>query len=206
MQGTCPERDRCAFFMSIYASPVLRVKYATMYPFCNAGKHEACMRWWLMSQGKDVPGDLLPDGGKDLFAADAHRSFGHDRYKVLVVDDMPLFRKALAGLVDTACGGRVLVIEAESGEAALDLLENSGDWDAVVTDYNMGGMTGFDLIRSMRSNPTHSQVPAIVFSSEKDAAKRDSCATLPRVRWLEKRPDQQPFIEAWVDLVMQHKA
>lgn len=205
MPGRCPQATNCAFYKSVHASAILRIKYATMYPYCNESKHETCMRWWLLNEGRDVPGDLLPDGGRDWFAQETNRAVP-PKSRVLVVDDMPVFRKALIGLVQEASDGSLSIIEADSAESALELLgADTGDWTAVVTDYNMGDKTGYDLIRSMRANPAHSQLPAIVFSSDADEGKREQCARLPRVRWLPKRPDRQPFVNAWEELVVHHK-
>lgn len=207
MNATCPRRDECEFMKSLRSSPLLKIKYATMYPYCNSGKHESCMRWWLLEEGKDVPGDLLPDGGRDWFGAEAHRAQTPAPRRVLVVDDMPLFRKALVGLVQDAAGHDVRIVEADSAESALEVLTtDTAGWTLVVTDYNMGVKTGYDLILNMRANPAHSMLPAIVFSSDADDQKRAQCMRLPHVRWLAKRPDREPFLTAWGELVTQHKA
>lgn len=206
--GTCPRNAECSFYRSVSASALLRIRYATMYPYCKGGKHEACMRWWAMDHGQAVADDLLPDGGKDNFMREVrHIPTGPQRAKVLVVDDMVLFRKSLMTLVSKACDGACDVMEADSAEQALSLLEQDPiGWSMVVTDYNMGAMSGYDLITTMRLNPSLSGVPAIVFSSETKDDIRLRCAALPRVRWLVKRPDQQPFDDAWRELVLEHKA
>ncbi len=205
-QGTCPRHAQCSFYNSVSHSPLLRIKYATMYPYCKGGKHESCMRWFMMEGGRPVPDDLLPDGGKDVFAAEARNVTPSPQARVLVVDDMPLFRKSLLTMVSNACAGSCQVVEAGSGEEAIEILSASpGGWQLVVTDYNMGGMNGYDLIMRMRANPALAGLPAVVFSSEGDPSVQQRCAALPRVRWLPKRPDQAPFDEAWAALVSGHK-
>ncbi len=205
--GTCPRHEQCAFFNSVRGSALLRIKYATMYPYCKGGKHESCMRWFLMEGGRPVPDDLLPDGGKDMFAAELRNVEPSPRARVLVVDDLPLFRKSLVTMVSNACAGSCQIVEAESAEEALQRLsESPNGWQLVVTDYNMGEMNGFDLIMRMRMNPALSGLPAVVFSSESDPSVQDRCTALPRVRWLPKRPNQEPFDEAWRALVLEHKA
>lgn len=206
-KGTCPKADECAFYMSVSRSPVLRIKYATMYPYCKGSRHESCMRYWLIEQRKPVPDDLLPDGGKDLFIprGDAHAPLKPGR--VMVVDDMPVFRVALVGLVNNTGLGPFKIEEADSAERALArLTEDPSDWDAVVTDFNMGIMNGYELILQMRLNPALAALPAIVFSSEKDEGTRERCLALPRVRWLDKKPDQVAFNAAWRELVVEKKA
>lgn len=207
MSGTCPARDACAFFQTVTVTPILRIKYATMYPYCNANKHETCMLWWHMQQGREVPADLLPDGGRDWFSREARRNVPGTGHRVLVIDDLPLFRKALVSMVQKAASEDVTIVEAESAESALALLaSDTGDWMLVVTDYNMGAKSGYDLIAGMRANPAHAQLPAIIFSSDSDEAKRAQCENLPRVRWLVKRPEQQPFDAAWQELIVDRKA
>lgn len=200
-----PRAHDCRFYESVARSPMLRVKYATMYPYCKGGEHQACMRWWLMDQGNVVPDDLLPDGGKDNFLESSGRQH-NVRQRVLVVDDMPLFRKSLITLVSNATSGAAEVTEADSAEQALEKLASTSDpWTLVVTDYNMGGMNGYELIMRMRMSPALAAVPVIVFSSETQTDVRDRCSALPRVRWLEKRPDFGPFEEAWRALVTEHR-
>ncbi len=206
-EGSCPRSDECAFFKSVGASPLLRIKYATMYPFCKGGRHESCMRWFLMEQDRAVPDDLLPDGGTDVAAVDAGRLDSPAKSKVLVVDDMPLFRKSLSVMVNHACSNSCEVIEADSAEQALDILsQNPSGWMLVVTDYNMKAMTGYDLITQMRLNPALSGLPVVIFSSETDTDVVERCSALPRVRWLMKRPNQEPFDEAWNQLVVRGRA
>lgn len=203
--STCPLHADCAFYTTVTRSALLRVKYATMYPYCKGGKHQACMRWWLIEQRKQVPDDLLPDGAKDSFVEDSGRLKGVRRH-VLVVDDMPLFRKSLVGLVAHASGGSAVVTEADSAEQALEILGATTDpWTLVVTDYNMGELTGYDLISRMRMSPALAGVPVIIFSSETEPDVRDRCCSLAHVRWLEKRPDIEPFVKAWGDLVADHR-
>lgn len=204
--GTCPRSGECTFYQSVTPNPVARVKYATMFPYCKLGRHESCMRWWAMENCQPVPEDLLPDGGRDIFAAEARGAASSGAQRVLVVDDMPLFRKSLTGLVANVGSKECEITEADSAERALvELMKEPGTWTLVVTDYNMGEMNGFELIQSMRSHPQLAGVPAIVFSSESDAGVQDKCSSLPRVRWLSKKPDRAPFDSAWRDLVVDRK-
>ena len=61
---------------------------------------------------------------------------------VLLVDDHQLVRASTAEML-SELGYRV--IEAESGEQAAGLVERGLDFDLMVTDHLMGGMTGVDL-------------------------------------------------------------
>ncbi|TLM77925.1 MAG: response regulator [Actinobacteria bacterium] len=186
---------------------MLRIKYATMFPFCKGGKHESCMRWFLLSTGQPVPDDLLPDGARDAFAEEVRNVRPRPRARVLVVDDVPLFRKSLVTMVGTASAGSVEVVEAASGEEALAILSaDPNGWQLVVTDYHMGAMNGYDLITHMRTSPALAGLPVVVFSSDSETAVKERCAALPRVRWLVKDPNQMAFDAAWRDLVRERQA
>jgi PAS domain S-box-containing protein len=66
---------------------------------------------------------------------------------ILLVDDEPLVRTATAGML-TEAGFKV--IEADSGETALELMRGGCRVDGVVTDYTMPGMSGVVLANRLR--------------------------------------------------------
>jgi len=68
------------------------------------------------------------------------------RLSILVVDDQPEIRAALRRCLN-AYGNKIL--EAGSGEDALSLVK-SESIDAVVTDYDMPGMNGLELLKRLR--------------------------------------------------------
>ncbi len=59
--------------------------------------------------------------------------------------------------------------EADDGKTALPILENGGI-DFLVTDWNMPGMAGIDLLRAVRANPALSSLPVLMVTAE---AKRE---------------------------------
>lgn len=66
---------------------------------------------------------------------------------VLVVDDSSTMRTILRGML--ARLGFSSIEEAESGEAALSMLR-SRSFSLVISDWNMGAMSGLDLLREFR--------------------------------------------------------
>jgi CheY-like chemotaxis protein len=69
----------------------------------------------------------------------------------------------------------VSVVTARSGEQAWRLLEDGvHDLAAVVTDLEMRGMDGFELIGRVRAHSVHRNVPIMVITgtSDPDAAER----------------------------------
>ncbi len=67
--------------------------------------------------------------------------------KILVVDDSRSYRHAVTRLL---AAHRYQVLEAQSGEEALAVLEQHPDTRLALVDYSMPGMDGFVLTREMR--------------------------------------------------------
>jgi two-component system chemotaxis response regulator CheY len=85
--------------------------------------------------------------------------------RILVVDDSPVVR-ALHAYILRSAGFET--IEAENGFAALEALAKQRCHVAVV-DVNMPLMDGFTLIRHVRTETVHRDMPIIVVSTEQGA-------------------------------------
>jgi CheY-like chemotaxis protein len=72
---------------------------------------------------------------------------GKRAYRVLVVDDDPLVSSGTAGMLEDLGHS---VLEASSGNAALELLRSEPPFDLVITDHAMPGMSGTELARQLR--------------------------------------------------------
>lgn len=80
--------------------------------------------------------------------------------RLLVVEDDPDLREAL---VDTLQLADFDVIEAPSAELALELLEQQVDVAMIVSDVNMGELSGHDLLRFVRTNYAH--IPVLLITA-----------------------------------------
>ncbi|MEY2430491.1 MAG: hypothetical protein QOC92_216 [Acidimicrobiaceae bacterium] len=87
---------------------------------------------------------------------------------VLVVDDEPDVR-LVARLVLTSAGYDV--IEAESGEAALAHLQGDHQPDAVLLDVRMRGIDGWETLRRLRKDPSHTELPVVIFTAQLSASR-----------------------------------
>lgn len=87
--------------------------------------------------------------------------------KILVVDDFSTMRRIIKNLLRDL--GFNNVIEADDGKTALPILKQ-GSIDFLVTDWNMPGMTGIDLVRTVREDPELSSIPILMVTAE---AKRE---------------------------------
>ncbi len=87
--------------------------------------------------------------------------------KILVVDDFSTMRRIIKNLLRDL--GFNNVVEAEDGNSALPMLR-SGNFDFLVTDWNMPGMSGIELLKAVRSDPKLASLPVLMVTAE---AKRD---------------------------------
>lgn len=88
--------------------------------------------------------------------------------KFLVVDDFSTMRRIVKNLLKEL--GFTNVQEAEDGVDALGKLRG-GDFDFVVSDWNMPNMTGIDLLRAIRADATLKHLPVLMVTAE---AKREN--------------------------------
>lgn len=87
--------------------------------------------------------------------------------KILIVDDFSTMRRIIKNLLRDL--GFTNTQEADDGTTALPMLRN-GDFQFLVTDWNMPGMTGIDLLKQVRSDPKLASLPVLMVTAE---AKRD---------------------------------
>ncbi len=87
--------------------------------------------------------------------------------KILIVDDFSTMRRIIKNLLRDL--GFTNTQEADDGVTALPMLKN-GDFDFLVTDWNMPGMTGIDLLKAVRADENLSSLPVLMVTAE---AKRD---------------------------------
>jgi len=87
--------------------------------------------------------------------------------KILVVDDFSTMRRIIKNLLRDL--GFTNTDEADDGNTALPMLQ-TGKYDFLVTDWNMPGMTGIDLLRNVRADDNLKTLPVLMVTAE---AKRD---------------------------------
>ena len=83
--------------------------------------------------------------------------------KILVVDDFSTMRRIVRNLLKEL--GFTNVHEAEDGIDALKKLR-AETFDFVVSDWNMPNMTGIDLLREIRKDPTLKHLPVLMVTAE----------------------------------------
>jgi two-component system chemotaxis response regulator CheY len=87
--------------------------------------------------------------------------------KILIVDDFSTMRRIIKNLLRDL--GFNNTSEADDGKTALPMLE-AGDFEFLVTDWNMPGMTGIELLKLVRANEKLASLPVLMVTAEQ---KRD---------------------------------
>ena len=87
--------------------------------------------------------------------------------KILIVDDFSTMRRIIKNLLRDL--GFTNTAEADDGAAALPMLQ-SQHFDFLITDWNMPGMTGIDLLKALRTDPKLKTLPVLMVTAE---AKRE---------------------------------
>lgn len=87
--------------------------------------------------------------------------------KILIVDDFSTMRRIIKNLLRDL--GFNDITEADDGQTALPLLQ-SGKFDFLVTDWNMPGMDGLTLLKTVRADEKLKDLPVLMVTAE---AKRE---------------------------------
>ncbi len=83
--------------------------------------------------------------------------------KILVVDDFSTMRRIVKNLLTEL--GFTNVAEADDGTTALPMLVG-GSYQFVVTDWNMPGMSGLDLLKAIRAEEKLKTLPVLLVTAE----------------------------------------
>ena len=83
--------------------------------------------------------------------------------KILVVDDFSTMRRIIKNLLNEL--GYNDITEADDGKTAWPMLQ-TGSFDFVVTDWNMPGMAGIDLLKAIRGDERLKVLPVLMVTAE----------------------------------------
>src|SRR5579864_5620902 len=89
------------------------------------------------------------------------------KLKFLVVDDFSTMRRIVKNLLQEL--GYANIEEADDGATALPMLQ-AGDYDFLITDWNMPTMPGLALLKAVRADPKLAKIPVLMVTAE---AKRE---------------------------------
>ena len=83
--------------------------------------------------------------------------------KILIVDDFSTMRRIIKNLLRDL--GFNNTTEADDGQTALPVLQTQ-KIDFLVTDWNMPGMTGLDLLKAVRADEKLKDLPVLLVTAE----------------------------------------
>ncbi|MDD2326581.1 MAG: chemotaxis protein CheW, partial [Alphaproteobacteria bacterium] len=115
-------------------------------------------------------GYYLAQAYQDWFGVQSDTAFGEEKlHRILLVDDSPFFRNLLTPLLTVA---GYTVTTAENPAQALKIREEGEEFDVIVSDIEMPGMSGFEFASLIRKDGGKwSELPFIALSSH--ATPRD---------------------------------
>jgi two-component system, chemotaxis family, chemotaxis protein CheY len=111
-------------------------------------------------------------------------------YTCLVVEDSPMMRQLLVFALSRIRNLRV--VEADDGVDGLRKLA-AGRYDIVITDINMPIMDGLKLVKRIRTDAVHKDVPIVIITTEGSNEDRQRALTLGANAYITK-PIQAPQV------------
>ncbi|MGE0059275.1 MAG: response regulator [Dehalococcoidia bacterium] len=84
--------------------------------------------------------------------------------RILLIEDNRDVQQFVSGIARLE---RADIAVARSGEEGLDLLADDARFDAILLDLNLPGISGWDVLRSLRSTPPHweKEPPVFIFTA-----------------------------------------
>ena len=122
--------------------------------------------------------------------------------RFLVVDDFSTMRRIIKNFLNDL--GYANVQEADDGNTALPILKG-GKIDFLITDWNMPGMPGLDLLKAVRADPALAKLPVLLLTAE---AKREQIveAAQAGVNGYVIKPFTAQILKEKLDKILQTRA
>ncbi len=120
-------------------------------------------------------------------------------YTCLIVEDSPMMRQLLVFALSRL--KNLSVVEADDGVDALKKLA-AGRFDIILVDINMPIMDGLKLVKRIRSDAVHRDVPVMIVTTEGAEEDRQRALQLGANAYITK-PIQAPQVIAEVKKLLQ---
>ncbi|RCV90866.1 response regulator transcription factor [Billgrantia montanilacus] len=111
--------------------------------------------------------------------------------KVLVVDDEPNIVLSIEFLMQQAGFD---VVTAEDGESALERVAETPP-DLILLDISLPGISGFDVLEQLRSDPQHARLPIIMLTAHGREVEREKGLALGADDYVTKPFSTQALVE-----------
>ena len=127
------------------------------------------------------------------------------KFKIIIVEndeDEQLFMKE--GF--DAVGLFEIIAQLKNGDALFEWLDENGDNlpDVILSDLNMPGKNGYDIITEIKEKPGYAHIPVIITSTSSTRSSIDKCLALGAADYLVK-PDTfvvyEPFVKKLYQII-----
>lgn len=114
-------------------------------------------------------------------------------YKIIIVENDEDERLFMKEGFETA-GGFTILAQVQNGDALLEWLNENKDNlpEIILSDLNMPGKNGYDIIKEIKGNPNWMHIPVIITSTSSTKTIIDKCFALGAADYMIK-PDT--FVE-----------
>ena len=108
--------------------------------------------------------------------------------KILIVDDSPSTLMLMKFSLEKKGYN---VFEARNGEEAFEIIKKNSDIICVVTDINMPGISGIDLVEKVRNNLSSKFMPILVLTNPDNPENIKKARSAGATGWIDKpfKPD-----------------
>ena len=108
--------------------------------------------------------------------------------RVLVIDDMLTMRKIVSKNLREI--GFTNIVEASDGVNGWEVIEDAANKGApiqlVLSDWNMPHLSGIDLLKKVRADPRHKDLPFILITAESEKQQVVQAVTLQVTQYIIK--------------------
>jgi two-component system chemotaxis response regulator CheY len=102
---------------------------------------------------------------------------------ILIVDDSPSTLMLMKFSLEKK---NFTVVKAASAEEALSIMEKNFEITCIITDINMPGMNGIELVQAVRNKNSSRFMPIIVLTNPDNPGKRAEARNAGATGWLDK--------------------
>jgi len=117
-------------------------------------------------------------------------SFDERKQTILIIDDSPIIINFLSRILMSKYSVKI----AKDGETGLEMAQ-SHDIDMILLDITMPGISGFEVLKTLKSCKTTEAIPVIMISGSEYSADEETGLSLGAVDYIRK-----PFLETIVVL------
>jgi two-component system, chemotaxis family, chemotaxis protein CheY len=116
-----------------------------------------------------------------------------DKKRILVVDDSAAMRISMK---DVLARYGYSVLEAKDGVDALEILATAPEVALVLTDLHMPRLDGLGLLRNLRRDRKHFEIPVLIQTTEAQASAVTSARQAGATGWLVKPVNEAALVRA----------